>query len=89
MKKYKEYLNTPNGKKLLDAFKLTDVGLWQVKGADSSCGGLFDQPQIKQFGYFQGSLENVIKHVVKLDGFWGWGDGGIIWKSSMPNVTKV
>lgn len=73
---------------LLKKHKLDEVGTWEVRGEDSNCdiGGSHHQPLL---GYFEGKLEDVIKHAVHLSGFWQWGGGGDIIKLEKQLVTKV
>lgn len=50
-------------------------GIWEVRGEDPNCdlGGAHHNPLL---GYFEGTLEDVMKHAMDLSGFWQWGAGG-------------
>lgn len=80
-------MSTHNGKNL--KYSLKEVGIWLVKGEDTSCGdwgSLSNEPSI---GYFSGTLKDVIKHAVELPNFWSWGGGGSFTKQKPPTVIKV
>ena len=54
---------------------LSTYGTWHVRGEDSNCdmGGAHYMPSL---GYFEGTLEQVLRLAVMLPGFWQWGSGG-------------
>lgn len=56
-------------------YPLSTYGVWHVRGEDPNCdmGGAHHQPSL---GYFEGTLEQVLRHAVMLPGFWQWGGGG-------------
>jgi len=87
-KHYDEFLKTYSGRKLLEEHSLDEEGTWEVKGEDPNCdfGGAHHEPHL---GYFKGRLRDVIETAVELKGFWQWGGGGRIVKSSPRKVHKV
>lgn len=62
-------------------------GVWHVFGDDPNCdlGGPHHTPDL---GYFEGRLEDVIRHAVMLPKFWAWGPGRIV-KEGPPLMTKI
>ena len=64
---------------------LNQKGTWLVKGEDPNCdfGGHHHQPTL---GYFEGSLEQVMRKACTLPGFWTWGHGGDI---ELVSTTKL
>lgn len=76
---YTKYLNTYGGKRLLETYSLSTVGLWHVEGEDPNCdlGGSHHNPHLC---YLEGKLEDVIREAVDLPRFWQWGGGGQITK---------
>lgn len=86
--KVNNFLQRYGGQRLLKKHTLDEVGLWEVRGEDPNCdmGGHHHQPLL---GYFEGKLEDVIKHAVHLSGFWQWGAGGDITKVEKQLITKV
>lgn len=85
---FEQYKNTYSGRELLKKHKLTDVGVWEVRGEDPNCdmGGAHHQPLL---GYFEGKLEDVIRYAVELPSFWQWGGGGDFRLHKQPIVTKI
>ena len=77
------YKNTYSYKQLIQKYKLTDEGLWKVRGEDSNCdfGGSHHMPEL---GVFEGKLQDIIAYAVTLSGFWQWGAGGDITRVSAP-----
>lgn len=83
--KYDQFVNISySGRELLKKHSLNESGTWRVHGEDPNCdwGGWHDMPFI---GTFEGKLENVIRQVVEMPGFWQHGAGGKIEK---VNVIK-
>jgi len=77
---YEKWIRTSySGKKLLVNHKLDEFGTWRIRGEDPNCdlGGAHYQPDL---GTVEGKLEDVIKHAIKLPGFYTWGGGGDISK---------
>lgn len=60
-------------------------GTWLVKGEDPNCDlrGHHYQPNL---GYYEGTLEQVMRKAVMLPGFWSWGSGGDI---ELVSATKL
>jgi len=85
---YDRYLDTYNGRKLLEKHSLSEYGVWQIKGEDPNCdmGGIHYQPDL---GYVEGTLEKVIRHAVELSNFWQWGGGGDITRASDRLIKKL
>jgi len=77
------YKKTYSYRQLLTKHKLTEVGIWKVRGEDSNCdfGGAHYMPEL---GVFEGKLEDIIAYAVTLSGFWQWGAGGDITKTGAP-----
>lgn len=76
--KVERYLNkTWSGKRLLETHKLSENGIWEIRGEDPNCdlGGHHYQPNL---GTFEGKLEDVVLAAVDMPGFWTWGGGGDI-----------
>lgn len=71
---------------LVSKHQLSEEGLWQVNGEDPNCdmGGSHIQPYL---GTFEGKLEDVVAHAVRLPGFWQWGAGGTITKVAPVKIT--
>lgn len=86
--RYEEFLRTHNGRELLKKHKLTEVGLWRVRGEDSNCdfGGSHYEPEL---GIFEGTLDDVICIAVKHKGFWQWGAGGSISLVKFEKVSDI
>ena len=76
---YDKFLSCYSGKELLKKCGLQDAGLWLVYGEDPNCdfGGCHSQPFL---GLYQGKLDDVIRAVVVVGGFFTWGSGGSIQK---------
>lgn len=87
-KNFEKFLNTYNFKQLRRDHSMSDYGVWKVVGEDPNCdfGGHHHNPFL---GYFEGTLEAVIRHAVNLPNFWQWGSGGKISFEKPPKVTKV
>lgn len=88
MTSYERYLETYSGRELLKQHSLREQGIWCVRGEDPNCdlGGPHHEPML---GYFEGTLEDVIREAVELPSFWTWGGGGRITKQSPPSVRKA
>lgn len=82
------FSKTYSGRKLLEEHSLDEEGTWEVRGEDPNCdlGGHHHEPFL---GYYKGKLSDVIELAVDLPGFWQWGGGDRIFKSSPRKVTKV
>ena len=77
------YKNTYSYKSLIQKHKLTETGLWKVRGEDPNCdfGGSHHMPDL---GTYEGKLEDIIAYAVTLPSFWQWGAGGDITKVGLP-----
>lgn len=77
------YKNTYSYKSLISKHKLTETGLWKVRGEDPNCdfGGSHHMPDL---GTYEGKLEDIVAYAVTLPSFWQWGGGGDITKVSLP-----
>lgn len=64
---------------------LNTYGMWLVRGEDPNCdlGGAHYMPTL---GYFEGTLEQVLRKAVTLPGFWQWGGGG---DATLISSTKL
>lgn len=76
--------NMTAGNKTLD---MKDYGVWAVYGEDPNCdfGGYHHNPFI---GTVEGTLEDAIEHAVTMPGFWGWGSGGHLKKTTTAIVSQ-
>jgi hypothetical protein len=85
---YERYLNTHYGQALLKKHSLEETGLWQVWGEDPNCdfGGAHVNPFL---GTFEGRLADVLTEVVELGGFWQWGSGGKVEKTTPKQITPL
>lgn len=79
------YLETWNGRKLLETYPMHEYGIWRVQGEDPNCDlvGYHHHPDL---GTYEGKLVDVLTLAEQLPGFWSWGAGGVITKL---NVTKM
>lgn len=86
--KYERFRHTYNGTKLYERYQPHERGTWHVTGEDenTSICGAHVQPDL---GYFEGTLDQVVRHAVELPKFWAWGGGGDIVKVSANVVTKL
>lgn len=77
--KYERYLGSHTAISLLEKYNLTEYGIWSIYGEDPNCDfrGPHHTPYLQTV---EGSLEDCIKHAVKLKGFFTWGSGGYITK---------
>lgn len=77
-----------SGSKLLKKYKLTDVGIWEVRGEDPNCdfGGHHHEPFI---GKVRGRLEEVIEWAVQQPNWLTWGAGGSIKLSEEENIIDL
>jgi hypothetical protein len=64
---------------------LNTYGVWLVRGEDPNCdmGGPHYMPTL---GYFEGTLEQVLRKAVMLPKFWQWGGGG---DATLVNTIKL
>jgi len=64
---------------------LNTYGVWLVRGEDPNCdmGGPHYMPTL---GYFEGTLEQVLRKAVMLPNFWQWGGGG---DATLVNTLKL
>lgn len=83
--KIERFLITYSGKELLKNHRLSNVGIWNVRGEDPNCdmGGSHHQPDL---GTFEGKLSDIISMAADMPGFWQWGAGGDI---RPVNIKKV
>jgi len=79
---------TYSGKQLLEKYALTKYGIWCVKGEDPNpdFGGHHHEPIL---GYFEGTLEDVIKKAYTLKNWGAWGGAGTIVLAEPEKVTKL
>ena len=86
--KFKNFMNSYNGKALAEQHSLNEIGIWQVKGEDPNCdfGGSHHEPDL---GLYEGRLETIIQIAILLPGFWSWGGGGRIVKTEIKKPIKV
>jgi hypothetical protein len=75
--KVDEVMNCYGVKGVVKDYGLLRYGTWEVRGEDPNCdfGGYHHNPFI---GYYEGTLESVIKETAKLQNFFYWGYGGSI-----------
>jgi hypothetical protein len=85
---YEHFLSTYSGKELLKKHSLEETGIWHVWGEDPNCdlGGAHVSPFL---GTFEGRLADVLTEVTKLGGFWTWGSGGRLEKTSLQQVPLL
>jgi hypothetical protein len=78
-----KYKLTYSYRALLQKHKLTDTGVWKVRGEDDNAdfGGHHYMPEL---GMFEGKLEDIIAYAVTIPRFWTWGGGGDITLASAP-----
>lgn len=81
----RNWLKGYSGKRILDRYKLTDTGTWQIYGEDPNCdfGGYHHMPYLATVS---GVLSDVVVHAVKLDRFFTWGSGGDIRRVEVESV---
>ncbi len=87
--KFEQYTRVSySGKHLLQKHKLSETGLWQIRGEDPNCdfGGHHCQPDL---GTVEGTLQDVIEYAVGLKNFWTWGCGGNIELISVKKIDPV
>lgn len=79
---------TYSGKRLLEKHPLTQYGIWCVKGEDKNpdMGGFHHEPVL---GYFEGTLEDVIKKAYTLKDWGSWAGAGTIVLAEPEKVTKL
>lgn len=79
---------TFSGKEMLKKYDLSHYGVWEVRGEDSNAdmGGYHHEPLI---GYFEGTLEQVIRKAYTYDNWMSWGGGGSIKLNSPEKVIKL
>ena len=78
-KGFEKYLNGYSGRRLLSKNNLEDYGIWKISGEDPNCdvSGHHHNPHLETV---EGVLKDVVKHALKLKGFYTWGGGGEIEK---------
>lgn len=87
--RYRSFINhSYYGRDLMSKHTLDEQGIWQVLGEDPNCdfGGYHHMPEL---GFFEGTLEQVIRKAVSMDNFYTWGGGGKIVKQVPPKVIKL
>lgn len=87
-KKYQQYTQVSySGRELLKKHKLTEQGLWKIRGEDANCD-LHGPHHMPDLGIVEGTLKDVIEYAVELPLFWQWGGGGDITKiGPIPMIT--
>lgn len=83
--RYQTYMkDSYGGGRLLKEHSLSDYGFWEAIGEsdDPGIGG----GRGPNLGTYEGKLDDVIRHVTAMNGFWSWGGGGSIRK---VKVTKL
>lgn len=82
---YVNFLDSYCGTRLLKLYSLDEFGFWEILGEDPNCdfGGYHHMPKL---GVVQSTLDDAIKHAIKLQGFYTWGSGGDIRK---VDITKL
>jgi len=65
-----KFLKSSCGERLVKEFGLPHIGTWRVEAEGVDGPG-------KNYGYFHGSLQDIITMAVQLPGFWGYGPGYI------------
>lgn len=86
-KNYKQFTEVSwSGRRLLEKHKLSEHGLWQIRGEDANCdmGGQHHMPDL---GIVEGTLKDVIEYAVELPRFWTWGGGGEI--NKLAPIPKI
>lgn len=80
---FQQFLETYNGKKLLEKHSLKETGVWKIEGEDPNCdfGGHHYSPDL---GTYEGMLEDIISLAVDIPSFWTWGAGGTITRLNPP-----
>lgn len=86
--KFYDYIENPIGRQLIKRHKLDEYGVWKVEGEDPNAD-LYGVHVTPLLGYFEGTLEKVIRHAVYLKKFWTWGAGGTITKVEGELITKL
>lgn len=87
--KFKHYTEVCyNGRNLVAQYSLHAEGVWDVYGEDDNAGlsGYHSDPFL---GTYSGKLEDVLRHVVELNGFWAWGGGGRIVENKPKKITHI
>lgn len=84
-KQVQQFLSSYSGKRLLEHSKLSDYGIWEVRGEDPNCdfAGSHHNPYI---GTKEGTLKDVLYWAVDQSLFWTWGGGGEIKRVSVEKV---
>lgn len=82
------FSRTYSGSRLLEKHNLDEYGTWKVEGEDRNpdMGGYHHEPLL---GYFEGTLEQVIKKAYTLKDWMTWGAGGSITKIEPEKTTKL
>lgn len=75
----KKFFNTYSGIKLLEKYRLSEFGTWQIYGEDNNpdWNSSHHEPLLKTV---QCTLSEAIDYAVSIDGFFTWGAGGSIKK---------
>jgi len=81
---YQHYIGTTYAGKHL-GYPLTEYGTWKVLGEDPNCdmGGPHHEPHLATL---TGTLEDVIRKAVTMNGFWAWGGGGRFVKINVETI---
>lgn len=83
-----KYLQTYEGKRLVEKHDLQSHGTWSIKGEDPNCdfGGYHHMPEL---AVVCGKLEDVINYATSLPRFYTWGSGGLITKLNVIQLVTT
>ena len=73
---------------LQDNDNLDEVGAWNIHGEDPNCemGGPHSNPLLETV---EGTYRNACLYAVTLSGFYQWGAGGYVRRTSNKTIKKV
>ena len=82
---FQNFRQSYSGRRLLDCHKLSEYGVWEIRGEDPNCdfGGHHHMPYLDTV---ECTLEKAIKHAITLDRWFTWGAGGEIKKIEMKKL---
>jgi hypothetical protein len=81
------YLETFNGRKLLELYKLNTEGMWQVYGEDPDGGMALHRSQ-PNLGIYTGRLCDILQVVTEMPNFWSCGSGGNLHLVRVITITE-